>query len=333
MTQLSGPVNKRPFRVDEFRYLIGNEPGIKEDMDGTAYDLVLSTNSDEAVIGSATEDSITVVGGGDHVIPKGAPERIVIPEPVNGARTDLIVIRYDPAWAFVPAGVDPLTWVGPCRLHRIAGTEGSGVPPYDDTPPGIEDEVIWQVTRVPGKALTAIETTVVDRRVRTGPNVNTDTLANAPKAPLGTVLHLDSGESRVRALDAQGSPFWRITPATGDSRYVTLAPGLWGHDANPLRYYTQGDTFTMEGGIVNLAAGPLSTAEATLGTIDEIDAPSARSIFPATARLTGAGPWVAANVVITPNGDIRFNLSQGIANTGTPGGFILSVGSCSWRMT
>lgn len=208
MTQLSGPVGKRPFTTTEWRYVVGNEPGIKEDVNGTSYGLVFSTNSDEAFVGSANQDSVCVVGGGMHVIPAGQQHGVVIPQPQNADRTDLIVVRYDPQWAVGPDDPDLLAaWVGPCRLHRIPGTEGSGAPPYDAAPPGVEDFPLWEVTRSPSDALSQADR--MDRRVRTGPNLYAKSLAHIGNdVPLGTRAHLDDGTEYVRVLDDQDNPVW-----------------------------------------------------------------------------------------------------------------------------
>lgn len=213
MTQLSFPVNKRPFSVSDWRYVIGDEPGIKEDVNGTSYDLTFSTNSDVAYLGSPSQDSVSEVGGGGHVIPAGQTHGITVPPATGQPRTDLLVIRYDPAWAVLPVdpAVDPVAaaaHVGPCRLHRIAGAEGGGLPAYDSTPPGVEDLVMWEVTRTPGQPLAAAARK--DRRIRKGPNLSVAMNADRPQgAPLGThVRVLQTGIDYWRQLDGQGAPDW-----------------------------------------------------------------------------------------------------------------------------
>lgn len=215
MAEFSAPIAKRKFTADEWRYVIGNEPGIKEDNDGTAYDLTFSTGSDEALIGSLTQDSRTVVGGAVHWVPTGQRHPVTIPPATSAPRTDLIVVRNDPAWGALPT--DPTAaaaWVGPCRLYRIPGTEGSGTAPaYDGDPTGIEDEVLWEVTRKPGESLA--QATRKDRRIRTGPNLSAATRADLPNvAPLGSRATVGVHQY-VRTLDDQGAPFWyRLGPRT-----------------------------------------------------------------------------------------------------------------------
>jgi hypothetical protein len=213
MAQTSGPLTNQPFTDEQWRDALGDEPGIHGDVDGTSYSLTLANNSDVASVGSLTQDSRAVVAGFPHKIAAGQAQRegVTIPAPTSTSRTDLIVLRYDPAWG----AQEP----GPVRLHRIAGSEGGGQPTYDAAPPGVEDFPLWAVTRTfsGGQAQALSQAQVRDLRVRVGPNLYPRTLADVSSSvPLGSrAFPHDVPRQYTRVVDAQGNPSWRVDQ-TGD---------------------------------------------------------------------------------------------------------------------
>ena len=223
MTQTSGPISsgtlvERQFTDTMWRDLFGDEPGVVGDLDGSAYAYTLSLNSDVMSIGSSTQDSKSVVGGFSHKIPAGAPEPITIPAASGADRTDLIVVRYDPANIGAP---------GPCRLARIAGTSVA-LPAYDASPPGVEDLPLWYVTRRPGQALSQATVrrafTRLARILDVPPSVPLP-----PSAPLGYEARHGDQQYR-RELGAASTPVWRQSGPT--SRNGPLTPiGGWADHA------------------------------------------------------------------------------------------------------
>lgn len=201
MTQTSGPISQgtiaeRQFTDVLWRDLFGGEPGVIGDLDGTAYAITLPPDSDTAAIGSSTQNSLSMVAGFVHKIPAGAAEGVTIPAANAVARTDLIVVRYDPANTGAP---------GPCRLVRIEGTN-SGQPAYDAAPPGVEDLPLWAVTRQPGQALSQAAVKRVFPRL--APVLNLPDGAPLPtSSPLGTVLQQGRVTYR-RELDSSQVPVW-----------------------------------------------------------------------------------------------------------------------------
>lgn len=201
MPQTSGPLTDQTFTDAEWRETIGDEAGIRADINGTSYTLTLPTSSDIATLGSATQDSIAVVGGFRHKILAGqTQETVAITAPTGAARTDLIGLMYDPTWG----ATDP----GPVRVHRIAGTEGAGTPTYDGSQPGVEFMPLWSVTRSVGQALS--QANREDLRVRTGPNLYVNDDTDLPSSvPIGTRVYVRSTAAQYfRVLDAQQSPVW-----------------------------------------------------------------------------------------------------------------------------
>lgn len=181
MPQESGPLQGTNFTDAQWRAIFGGEPGIVGDVNGSAYNLVLPTGSDNATLGSASQDSTSVVGGYMHRIAQGTTQTVTIPASSNAAvgRTDVIVVRLDPG----SYTTDP----GPCRLYRVPGVEGSAaLPSLDEAPPGVEDMPLWAVTRKSGQSLN--QAAVRDLRRRTGPNIDVaDPAAALPtNVPLGT---------------------------------------------------------------------------------------------------------------------------------------------------
>lgn len=178
--QEAGPLLGQNFTDAVWRSIFGAEPGIVGDYNGSAYGITLPPASDSVEIGSPTIESRSTVGGFGHAIPAGTTQSLLIPASSNAAigRTDIISVRLN-ASAFT-------TVPGPVRLHRIPGVEGSAArPSYDDSPPGVEDMPLYAITRKQGQALT--EATVVDLRVRTGPQILVAPSATLPTSvPLGT---------------------------------------------------------------------------------------------------------------------------------------------------
>lgn len=198
MPQQSGPRAGTTFTDEQWRAIIGDEPAIIGDVDGTAYRLVLSTSSNTATLGSTSQDSTSVVAGYMHRIPAGETESLTIPDAVGGSRTDIIAVRYDATYT-----TDP----GPCRLYRIAGATGGGLPTHDSTPPGVEDLPLYAVTRQPGQSLS--QAVVQDLRKRRGPTlVGLDATALEGSHPVGTHVRV-GGTLWVRRLDSAGAPFWQ----------------------------------------------------------------------------------------------------------------------------
>lgn len=184
MAQESGPLVGANFTDVQWRAIFGGEPGIVGDVDGSAYNLTLGAGTDDAQLGSTTQDSVAVVGGFMHRIPAGQTQAVTIPPSTNAVgRTDIIAVRLD-AGTYTSAP-------GPCRLVRIAGVEGSSArPSMDEAPPGVEDFPLWAVTRK-GNGTTAEglnQAAKVDLRRRTGPNlyIARPDVALPTHVPLGT---------------------------------------------------------------------------------------------------------------------------------------------------
>lgn len=194
-----------------WRNLFGDESGVIGDTDNSAYTILLSTGSDTAFIGSVTIDSLAKVAGFSHRIPVGQLEPISIPPASGSARTDLIVLRYDPAYAGA---------LGPVRLVRIAGTSAS-VPAYDDAPPGIEDLPLLTVQRTPGQPLSQ----AVAHRVfpRICPVLSIDSDAPLPlNSPVGTRIRKGTQEY-IRTADPGGTPVWTPDDPPVTGRAATAA--------------------------------------------------------------------------------------------------------------
>jgi hypothetical protein len=208
MPQTSGPITGETFTDAEWRETVGDEPGILSDVDGTSYTLTLPTSSDVATVGSASQDSMAIVGGFRHKIPLGQTEGITIPAASSATRTDLIGLQYDPTWGAAAPG--------PVRLHRVAGTEGAGQPTYDAAHPGVEFMPLWSVTRAVGQSLN--QATTKDLRVRTGRNLHVPTATALPTSvPLATRAYVKSaGLEYLRTLNDQNTPVWVRTAYTGE---------------------------------------------------------------------------------------------------------------------
>lgn len=324
MAQTSGPLTNQTFTDAQWRAIVGAEPGITGDLNGSSYAITLATNSDVASIGSTSQDSNAAVGGFGHTIPTNQSEGVTIPAATSAARTDLVVLRYDPTWGAVAPG--------PVRLFRVAGTEGAGVPAWDSTPPGVEDLPLWEVTRQPNQALS--QATTQDRRTWTGPNLfvsQSDTKYLPVTPPLGTRVQLGSGPNArhfARISDDQESVVWGEVGAPGALQTPELN-GLWSDDPlDPLRFYNRGGEYVLQGAIRSRNTGAIGTTEAPLGSIPALAAPATRRIFPAT--LTSGSRWAGGNVVVNTDGSMSFNSYQDIP-TMAASSFILAVGTCVWR--
>lgn len=201
MAQSSGPISQGTIAERQmtdvlWRDRFGDESGVLGDLNGTAYAIVLPSDSDVAQIGSATQVSTATVAGFAHRIPADSPEPITIPAASGSARTDIVALRYDPAFTGLP---------GPVRLVRIAGTS-AGLPVYDDAQPGVEDLPLWAVTRQPGQALS--QATVQRLYSRIAPVITVPVGAPLPvSSPIGTLAKQSSSSYR-RDLDSSGVPVW-----------------------------------------------------------------------------------------------------------------------------
>lgn len=199
--QQAGPLIGQNFTDATWRAILGGEPAIVGDTNGSAYNLTLPPASDSVELGSTSIQSTAVVGGFAHIVPAGTTQSLVIPPSTDASvgRTDLISVRLDPTtYTAAP---------GPVRLYRIPGTEGSAAAPsYDDGPPGVEDMPLYAITRKLGEALTQAD--VTDLRVRTGPHLLTEPgVTPFPSLPLGSTATRD-GIDWSRELDSGGSPVW-----------------------------------------------------------------------------------------------------------------------------
>jgi hypothetical protein len=266
MGQTSGPITGENFTDQTWRDMFGAEPAIVGDVNGTAYRLTLPTSTNDVQLGSPSQDSLAVDGGKVHKIPAGETASLTIPTSSNASvgRTDLIVLRFDPALS----GDSPL---GPVRLYRIAGTEGSATQPnYDGGPPGVEDLPLYAITRKSGQALN--QAAVKDLRVRTGPNLLYQAgVTFAAATPLGTRATRDGVVWR-RDLDG-GSPAW-----------VRESP--W-----PLATITNGGIISSEQGY----SAAHTTVKITRGGVDGRD----RYLFVQQAAWASHGLWSSETGDIT----------------------------------
>lgn len=196
MPQSSAPIVGVNLSDLDWRDSFGDEAGVLGDLDGTAYKVTLPTNSDVVAVGSPSQRSVARVAGFVHRIPAGETESITIPAATGSARTDIIALRYDPAFTGAP---------GPVRLVRIAGTS-AGLPAYDAAPPGVEDLPLWSITRQPGQALS--QATLVRMYPRLAPVLDVPTFSPLPtSSPIATLLRRGD-EQFVRTLDSNGVPVW-----------------------------------------------------------------------------------------------------------------------------
>lgn len=199
MAQVSGPLSGENFPDDVWRSIFDTTPGIVGDRDGTAFGLTLPTSTNNAALGSVSQDSCAVVGGYLLRIDQGDTQTVSIPESSNSGngRTDLIVARLDPATY--------TTEPGPVRLARIAGVEGSASAPSYNQSGSVVDLPLWAVTRKQGQSLN--QAAAVDLRRHLGTVVDSPAGVALPgSAPLGTVATRD-GIRYLRAMDGS-APAW-----------------------------------------------------------------------------------------------------------------------------
>lgn len=177
MPQSAAPIVGVNLSDQDWRDLFGDEPGIIGDLDGTAYKLTTSPDTDVVQVGSTTQRSMARVAGFVHRIPAGETEPLTIPAAVGSARTDVIALRYDPSYSGAP---------GPVRLVVISGS-ASGPPTLDQSAPGIEEMPLWAVTRAVGQSLASA--TFRQLFSRYAPVLDMPVEADLPtSAPLGTIV-------------------------------------------------------------------------------------------------------------------------------------------------
>lgn len=216
MAQSSAPLVGANLSDLDWRDSFGEEAGVLSDLDGTSYALSMPTDSNVARVGSETQRSVARVAGFVHRIPPKDPEPVTIPVAVGGARTDIIVLRYDPTFTGAP---------GPVRLALIAGTS-AGLPVYDDAPPGIEDLPLWAVTRQPDQSLAQAARRQLFTRL--APNLTVPVGSPLPiSSPLGTVAQQGPTTFR-RVLDSSRVPVWVQTQFVQASEPANAPDGaLW----------------------------------------------------------------------------------------------------------
>lgn len=248
MAEESGPLVGDNFTDAQWRAIFGGEPGIVGDVDGSAYNLTLGAGTDDAQLGSVTQDSVAVVGGFMHRIAEDSTQAVTIPSSTNVVgRTDIIAVRLD-AGTYTSAP-------GPCRLVRIAGVEGSSArPSMDEAPPGVEDFPLWAVTRK-GNGTTAEglnQAAKVDLRRRTGPNLTVPAGESLPvNVPIGTRARRGDAEF-VREMVGSSAAWSEINPL----RTGTIAYHISGGSAAYGRYsssYPASIRYVLRDGVVTLS--------------------------------------------------------------------------------
>jgi hypothetical protein len=212
VAQTSGPISQgttaeRQFSDVLWRDLFGQEPGVLSDLDGTSYALTRPGTGDVVSVGSSTQNSLAVVAGFVHKIAQGSTEPITIPAASGSSRTDIIALRYDPAYTGA---------LGPVRLYRIAGS-GTSLPAYDAIPGGIEELPLWSITRAPGQTLA--QATVQRMFPRLAPHIDLPAGAALPtNSPLGTRVFQGATAGWRRALDNTNTPVW-IALGSSDEKH------------------------------------------------------------------------------------------------------------------
>lgn len=196
MPQSSAPLVGVNISDLDWRDLGLGESGVVADFDGSAYELSLPSSGDIVSVGSATQRSVAHVANFVHRIPDGETEPVTIPAPIGSARTDIIVLRYDPTFVGDP---------GPVRLAVVTGTS-AGIPAYDESPPGLEDLALWAITRQPGEALNLATKKQLFHRL--APTLDLPVGANLPiSSPLGTTVRQGSVTYR-RVIGSSLVPAW-----------------------------------------------------------------------------------------------------------------------------
>lgn len=192
MAQSSGPFVDEPFTDAQFRHIVGDDSSIRYDFDGTAFKLTLSATSNIATVGSATQDSIAVVAGREHLIPAGQPQEIEIPEATGPGQAWFLCSRHEPEWSSRSAGDD-----GPVRLAVVAREEAASYP--DVSYPGVENLVHYEISRAVNESLS--QASVADVRTWSGPTRYLARGDEFPASPIGTVVNLTTnGLQYIRAL-------------------------------------------------------------------------------------------------------------------------------------
>jgi hypothetical protein len=218
MAQSSGPIAQgttaeRQFTDIQWRDTFGDESGVIGDLDGTSYSITLGPAADTISVGSSTQDSRAVVAGFGHKIPQSTPESLTIPAASGSTRTDLIALRYDPAYTGLP---------GPVRLVRIAGSSSS-IPAYDASPPGVEELPLFAITRAVGGAITAA--TLSRQFPRLAPVIDVPSVATLPtSSPLGTIARIGTAIYHRRLNPT--TPAWVLDDARPQGFYRSGSPGV-----------------------------------------------------------------------------------------------------------
>lgn len=231
MAQSSGPLATgstadRQMTDALWRDLFGDQAGVIDDTNGTSYALTLPSGSDIVSVGSSSQTSLAKVAGFVHRIPAGSPEPITIPTAVGSTRTDIIALRYDPAYTGQP---------GPVRLVRIPGT-GAGLPTVDDAPPGVEELPLWSITRAVGQNLSAASTQRLYPRIAQSLELATGA-ALPTNVPIGTVLRQGAVTYR-RVIGTGGTPVWQSSGGGGSVLAHVQATGAAAAGSVPSNAYS-----------------------------------------------------------------------------------------------
>lgn len=303
--QESGPLPTETFTLGRWRQIFGAEPGIVGDTDGSAFGLTLPPSSDTAEVGSATLESIAIVGGHPLIIPAGTTQSIDIPASTNPTigRTDIIAAQRDSA-AF---NTDP----GPVRLVRIGGTEGSAALPSYSSPLTLP---LWAITRKQGQSLN--EAVPRDLRVRRASVFavpgGTPGGILPQSAPLGTRATRDGTAYRREMVGSSAQwveESWPVSVTSGSSALGT-AEG-WTREPGS-RMERQGPRRWLHGE-AEKAGGPLvASPVGGLGDVVIANLPATTDRPPAdisaVARVVDtAGATYQAGVHITTDGEIKIN--------------------------
>jgi hypothetical protein len=215
--QQSGPLPGVKFTQGRWAQTFGPNAGIVGDTDGSAFGITLPPASDVAEIGSATIESVCIVGGFPLIIPAGETQSVTIPASTNPTigRTDIIAARFDTA----SYTTDP----GPLRLLRHGGTEGSAnLPGYDNAMPSPMSWPLWAVTRKQGQSLN--QATVRDLRAKSAWTYLIPPNGILPQAaPLGARATRDGITYRRDFVGAAVDwvQEWTLTNAAGATVYDT----------------------------------------------------------------------------------------------------------------
>ncbi|GII98396.1 hypothetical protein CLV28_0718 [Sediminihabitans luteus] len=292
MAQESGPLAGQPFPDSVWRSIFGGEPAIVGDSTGGAYTLTLPTSTNDVLLGSPTVDSTAVVAGFLHRIAAGQTQAVTIPASTNASigRTDLIVVRYDPAYTSAP---------GPCRLARVPGVEGADTRPAHATgATGIRDLPLFAITRKKDKALN--QSTFVDLRSWSGPSTTASELPAT--AALGTLVCLTGDEdngTRLRTL-VSGAPQWKtVKSGISAEQNAFVAEQSWSGPMSASSMIREGRRRAMY--VEQYAADALLVASNSGGNVSDIK----------TLRLRWMGDWPVRDVQVRVA--YRYSEGSGIA--------------------